>query len=309
EVTSSQISSWGRSARARAIAGCAIVGVVTLGAVGLAAAPIVVESTPVKDRRRFGLAEWVIPLVMLDALFAVFVWTQATTLFAGKEYILGEGGPDFADFARDGFGQLMAVTVLTLGVVVALSLVAGRETARERGLLRGLGGVLCVLTLIIVASALTRLTLYADAYGFNVPRLLGFAAEVWLGLVFVLVLAAGVRLRAQWLPRTVAAVGTCILLAVAAINPEALMARTHIDRTDQGFPLDTAFLSGLSSDAVDELDTLPNLDRSCVLTYMAAGLEDPDPWYAFNVSRQHARAVIRDGEAEYYCPSEPRNGG
>ena len=108
----------------------------------------------------------------------------------------------------------------------------------DLGLIRALGGVLCGLTLVIVASALKRLGLYADAYGFTWPRLLGFAGEVWLGLIFVLVLVAGVRLRAAWLPRATVAAAVGVLFALVAVNPEALMARTVLERYDGPYPVD-----------------------------------------------------------------------
>lgn len=278
----------------RAALGCVIAAALGLSAVQLTASPAGTNRAAKDLRVRFGLPEWVIPLVMLNALFALFVGTQATVLFAGHEYVLGRSGPDYAEYARDGFRQLTVVTVLALGVVIALSLLARRESSRERALLRGLGGVLCALTLVVVASALTRLSLYVSAYGFNAPRLLSFATEVWLGLIFVVVMAAGIRLRAPWLPKTVAALGTCVLLTVALVNPEAVMARTHIDRLDSGYPLDVSFLRSLSTDAADEINAMPEPERSCLLQAMAEELEQPDPWYGYNLSRQQARTLIQD---------------
>ncbi|MDT5029202.1 MAG: hypothetical protein QOE61_5628 [Micromonosporaceae bacterium] len=81
--------------------------------------------------------------------------------------------------------------------------------------------------LVIVAPALTRLSLYADAYGFNLPRLLAYAGEAWLGIIFVLLLIAGVRLRGAWLPRAMVVSAVAVLIALAAVNPEAQMARTY----------------------------------------------------------------------------------
>ncbi|WP_373872655.1 DUF4153 domain-containing protein [Actinoplanes couchii] len=44
-------------------------------------------------------------------------------------------------------------------------------------------GALAVLTLVIVASALHRMTVYTDMYGLTRLRLLVAACEVWFGLV------------------------------------------------------------------------------------------------------------------------------
>ncbi len=258
---------------------------------------------------RLGPLEWAIPLAMLDVLFGIFVWLQLRVLFGGDRYVLGPGGPDYAVHARGGFGQLATVTVLTLGVVATLVLVARRENAVERGLVRLLGGLLCALTLVIVASALKRLALYAGAYGFTVPRLLAFAGEVWLGLVFGLLLAAGVRLRAAWMPRAALAAGVLVLFTLVAVNPEALMARTLLARYGGPYPVDVRYLEGLSTDAAAEIATVPRIARCVLLDRQVQAQADDEPWYAFNLSRHRARAwladypVIEPSSPLYpYCP-------
>ena len=174
----------------RAVLGAAVVAGLAAGAAYLASthAPVVEVAVPASPapagaRRLLGLAEWLVPLAMLDVLFGTFVWVQFTTLFAGEEVVLTPGGPDYADYARNGFLQLVVVTILALGVIAVAGARAGRQTRRERVLLRVLGGLLCGLTLVVVASALKRMALYVGAYGFTGERLLGNAFEVWLGLV------------------------------------------------------------------------------------------------------------------------------
>jgi hypothetical protein len=214
-------------------------------------------------------------------------------LFGGHDYVRRVGGPDYADYARSGFGQLCAVTVLALGLAAAVGALAQRETRRQRVMIRTVGGLLCALTLVIVASALRRMLLYVDAYGFTWLRLLSFSFEIFLGLVFVLVLAAGVRLRGTWLPRSTAAVAVAVLFALVAVNPEALMARTHVDaRLDGRYPVDVAYVQELSADAVDEMLYLPDGVRGCALAALARELQNPDPWYQLNLAREHARDVL-----------------
>jgi len=200
ELTADWVRAVSFATLVRAVLGLLLVGVAALGATYLATTLRRPEPAARPRRQHLGLAEWALPLAMLDALFGLFVWVQFRVLFAGNEFILSDGGPDYADYARGGSAQLGVVTALTLGVLAVLGRYAGRADRLELGLLRLLGGVLCGLTLVVVASALTRLALYAGAYGLTPPRLLAFAAEVWLGLIVLLVLGAGVRLRAPWLP-------------------------------------------------------------------------------------------------------------
>jgi hypothetical protein len=164
-----------------------------------------------------------------------------------------------------------------LVVLAGLALWARRDTPGQRVALQVFGGLLCLLTLVVVASALTRLLTYVDAYGFTRTRLLGFAGEVWLGSVLVLVGIAGVGLRATWLPRTVVGAWVAVVIALAAVNPEAVMARTHIQsRVQGGYTLDYDFLRSLSTDAADEM-------RPCWMS--------GQPWYAWSYSYAHAMSI------------------
>ena len=100
-------------------------------------------------------------------------------------------------------------------------------------------GALCLLTLVVVASALYRMHVYEEAYGFTRLRLLVSVFEGWLGLVVVLVLGAGLRLRGPWVPRAVLLTGAASLLALAALNPDAYIARHNVDRFAETGKVDT----------------------------------------------------------------------
>jgi len=126
--------------------------------------------------------------------------------------------------------------------------------------------------------------------------LLPFTVEVWLGLVFVLLLAAGIKLRGNWLPRAIVASGAGVLFALVAVNPEALIARTTLARLETSYPVDYEYLDTLSADAVDEILRLPRAERNCALEQLSRELEGGDPWYAFNVARERARTALADVE-------------
>ena len=57
------------------------------------------------------------PLGVLDALFLAFVAVQATVLFGGHAHVLETEGLTYAEYARQGFWQLLWVSALTLLVL------------------------------------------------------------------------------------------------------------------------------------------------------------------------------------------------
>jgi Domain of unknown function (DUF4173) len=279
-----------------------VAGVVLGGAAYLRAAPPDLSGMDGPGRRRVARLEWAIPLALLVLLFAAFVAVQLAVLFGGSRHVLETDGLTYADYARSGFWQLLVVTGLTLAVVAGAVRWAPRDTRTDRVLIRVVLGALATLTLVIVASALHRMNVYADTYGLTRLRLLVALCELWLGVVFLLVLIAGVRVRAPWLARAVAGAGVLALLGLAAANPDGLIADRNIARYERTQNIDTTYLANLSADAVPALDRLGPDHRDCALNPISTDLSrTPDDWRGWNYGRSHARALLTRNPA----PEQP----
>jgi hypothetical protein len=264
-----------------------------LAAARTAAAPRRWDRIQVKPGNPRGRLEWTLPLVVLAALFAVFNVVQLTVLFGGYEKVLAETGLSYAQYARQGFWQLLTVTLLTV-LVIALALrLAPRGTDRDRLLVRSVLGTICVLTLVVVASAVRRMDLYVDAYGLTRLRISVAGVELWLGLVIVLIMAAGV-LGNRWLPRAIVACAAAGVLAFGLASPDALIADQQVSLFDSTKKIDLEYLRGLSADAVPALDRLPEPQRSCALEEISNGLDGAEPWYATSLGEVRARTILAD---------------
>ncbi|MET7864573.1 DUF4153 domain-containing protein [Micromonospora taraxaci] len=262
-----------------------------LGGAFLVSRPPDLEGLRPKQPRTAHRLEWTLPLGMLVALFSVFVLVQLTVLFGGAGHVLRTAGLTYAEYARGGFWQLLAVTALTLLVIAVAARRAPKATRADRLLVRVLLGALTALSLVIVASALYRMQVYADAYGATRLRLVVATIELWLGLLFVLVGGAVVRLRADWLPRLVIGTAVLALLGLALVNPDRLIAERNVDRYLQTGRLDVGYLSGLSADAVPALVRLPEPVRVCALGQIAAELPRDGVWET-NLGRERARREL-----------------
>jgi len=259
------------------------------------------ESRPRLVRR----VEWTLPVGSLVALFTGFVAVQATVLFGGSDHVLATAGLTYAQYARSGFWQLLTVTGLTVIVVSVAAQIAPRSAATDRLLLRTLLGLLSALTLVIVASALSRMAAYEQAYGFTRQRLLVAAGELWLGAIFLFILVAGIRLRGRWVPQAALAAAVAALLALVILNPDAFIARHNIARFAQTGRIDVDYLSTLSADAVPALQSLPEPYRSCVLDAINDELAGgrPDTWFQWNLGRSKARTQLHQRpSAPLSCP-------
>ncbi|WP_405388215.1 DUF4173 domain-containing protein [Streptomyces sp. NBC_01102] len=269
-----------------------------LAAAYSAAAPVRWDGITLRPGPARNRVEWALPLIVLNLLFAAFIALQLVVLLGGYDKVLDETGLLPAEYARQGFWQLLWATVLTL-LVIALALRwAPRSGPRDRTLVRSVLGVLCVLTLVVVASALRRMDLYVDAFGLTRLRISVTAVELWLGVVLVLILAAGV-FGAKLLPRAVAVSAAVGVLAFGLISPDGMIAEQSIERHGSDKTIDVLYLRDLSADAVPALNKLPEPYRSCALERIQRNLETSDaPWYATSWGEARARDILKGHLAE-----------
>jgi hypothetical protein len=193
---------------------------------------------PMPVANRLGATESNIALGALVALFAAFVAVQFATLFGGAAYVLRTPDLTYAENAHRGFAQLLVVAALTFAV-----LGAARRWAHPR---RVLEIALCLLSLVMLASALKRLGVYEETFGFTRLRFAAHAGLLYVGALFVLVLFT----RA---PQAIVAVTALAALAIALANPERTIAEHNVERYERTGMIDLAYLKTLGPDAAPAL--------------------------------------------------------
>ncbi|MEU5722620.1 DUF4153 domain-containing protein [Micromonospora sp. NPDC047738] len=270
----------------------AVGGLIAVAAVYTLAAPPDLSTVDKPSNRRLSLLEWAPAIAALTLLFVGFVVVQFTVLFGGQRHVQKVAGLSYSEYARSGFWQLLFVTLLTLAVLAAVSRWASRERPVERTVLRVLLGLLSALSVVIVVSALSRMWTYQKVYSFTGERIFVMAFELLLGVVFLMILAAGVRWQGRWIPGSTVALAVAMLLGLAVLNPEDYAARRNILRYEQTGKIDAWYLRALSADATPALAKLPDPVRRCTLSWIADDLAESDPWYAWNLGRYRARQEL-----------------
>lgn len=246
-------------------------------------------------RLSLGAVEVGIVLGLLDALFLAFVVVQVRYLFGGSGRVVATG-LTYAEYARRGFFELVTVAALALPLLLLFHWLLRAETpGQERGF-RILAGIMVGLLFVVVASALQRMYLYEQEFGLTQLRLYTTVFMLWISAVliwFVLTVLRGLRERFAF---GALVAGFAALLAVNAMNPDALIARTNIERAQDGEELDAYYLTTLSADAAPVLiEALPEIgDRRTGSDYtveeavLDRWAEDQTDWRSWNLSRSRA---------------------
>ena len=200
----------------------------------------------------FGVAP---ALYALVGLLAAFLGLQARALFGGSAYVLATTGVTYAEYARRGFFELVAVAAIVLVLLLLGDWILDRRTPDADRRFRTAGWMLVALLGVLMASALQRMMLYVSYYGLSDTRLYATAGMAWVGVAlgwFGWTILRGRRSRFG--------IGVLIISAgwIAALNvidPEVLVVRVNLARALEGRAFDTEYHATLSADAIPALLT------------------------------------------------------
>ncbi|MBI5354183.1 MAG: DUF4173 domain-containing protein [Chloroflexi bacterium] len=204
-----------------------------------------------------GYTESTIVLVSVLVLFLTFVVIQFQYFFGGQTNIHIDGFT-YAEYARRGFGELVAVAFFALLMLLTFSAITKRETETQRKIFSGLGVMLVALLLVMLLSAYQRLGLYEAAYGFSRLRTYTHVFLIWIGLLLITTIVLEIlrKERMFTFAMVIAALGFAMTLPI--LNVDAFIVNQNIQREtgpqkEDAVALDTQYFLNLSDDAVPSL--------------------------------------------------------
>ncbi|HNK64183.1 MAG TPA: DUF4173 domain-containing protein, partial [Anaerolineales bacterium] len=176
-----------------------------------------------------GFIESSIVLGSVVILFTLFVAIQFQYFFGGQTNINVEGFT-YAEYARKGFGELVAVAFFALMMLLTLSAVTRRETATQRKVYSGLGIALVSLLLVMLVSAYQRLGLYEAAYGFSRLRAYTHVFLVWIGLLLIVTIVLEVLHKERMFAFAMLAASIGFAASLPILNVDGFIVRQNIQR-------------------------------------------------------------------------------
>lgn len=260
------------------------------------------------------------PLFLVYVIFFISQWDYYLSAFTGVR----PAELTFADYAREGFFQLLAVTVINTLAALAVANFTVRRPADEAAprrdrthpLMRVYTALLAVFTLILIATALSKMFLYVNTYGMTHKRTYATWLMLLLAACFLALLIRQAVSRMN-LTATVLVLFLAFLTVLSVVNVDALILSHNTDaalggnlRALRGGVCEDCGYSGVPAAlefmaASEDPSAIPLADygmtegelaavRAEVGDYlhrMAEGLEDMK-WYGHNLVTLRARAAL-----------------
>ncbi|MBQ2734290.1 MAG: DUF4173 domain-containing protein [Clostridia bacterium] len=250
----------------------------------------------------------VTPILAVYVLFFVSQWSYYVSAFTHQ---LPEG-LTYADYARGGFFELCWVTAINAAILLLFHLLIKRGE-RDRGILNAIYSVLFSLaTLILIATALSKMLLYIDSYGLTQKRVYASLLMLLFAVSFLAVLVAQFVKKLRLLPTILV---LCLVFFGLAVLPnvDGMIADYNVDTYLSGdlpdVDVETLASYGEASvpalhrlyKALGERETLTKAEQGiCARTetlligFTQDMLEEKASIFAFNLPRHLAKGELRE---------------
>ena len=190
---------------------------------------------------------------ILSVLYLVFSGIQIVYLFLGNMQL--PDGYTYAEYAREGFFQLLAVSIINLVIVLI-----GLYYFKPSKVLKVVLTIMSLCTFIMIASSAMRMVIYIQYYYLTFLRIIVLWSLLVLTLIFGGVI---IYIRKESFPlfRYSLVVFTCLYIGLSFFHPDYWIAKVNLESTkasrNEFFKGDAyedySYLSMLSADAAPVL--------------------------------------------------------
>lgn len=123
-------------------------------------------------------------IILVCISYGLFIGLQSSYLFSAFAGIRPEYFT-YAEYARQGFFELCIIAVINVLIILGANTFSKTQKSHNR-ILRFINITLSVLTLLLIATAMSKMFLYISVYGLTVKRILTSVFMIWLTTVFLL---------------------------------------------------------------------------------------------------------------------------
>jgi len=219
-------------------------------------------------------------LSVISVCYLLYLFSQLAYFFSAFKGFLPNKEITYAEYARKGFFEMCIIAVINLMIVFLALLIAKKKEGKVCNAIKVLATFVAIFTLIIIATAISKMVLYISAYGMTVLRLTTSAFMVFLAVVFVSVILRIFFIKINIIKTALVAAG-CILLLLGTANVNAVCARYNYE----------SYISGRLTSV--DMEAMFRLGDEGI-PYLVKLADHKDSAVSAKAKRYLARAIIYD---------------
>ncbi|MCM1579644.1 MAG: DUF4173 domain-containing protein [Ruminococcus sp.] len=184
-------------------------------------------------------------------LYVIFFFSQASYFLSAFASRL-PGEISYSEYARQGFFELCAVSVINLVIIVGINLFCKySEDGSRPACIKIISCIVSVFTILLIATALSKMALYINAYGLTPLRVYTTWFMFLLAVIFLGIFLSLITPKVN-LPKLAITAFVIMFAALSFVNVEGMIITVNADRYLNGTleNFDTSLISEMSSSAV-----------------------------------------------------------
>lgn len=244
-------------------------------------------------------------LTILNIIYIIFDIIQI------KSLILHQVSMDisYAEYARQGFFQLMFVSVINISIILFSKLYENKENKANNRYVNIMSLIMIILTFIIIVSSFLRMNMYESEYGYTLLRLLVYVALITESIALIptciYIFNSKFKITKYYM----------IIVIIAYIilnysNVDYIIAYRNINRYYDTNKIDIDYLENYDTDNISLLIDLynkvedPSIHNSLVTYFKnlnsdTLGYIDINGFQEYNISKYKAQRLLKDLTLEY----------
>lgn len=197
-------------------------------------------------------------VIPLCVMYVIFFFSQASYFLSSFASRLPSDMASYSEYARRGFFELCFVALINLAVIIGINLFSKcGEDGKRSEFLKIMTVTLCVFTILLIVTAVSKMAMYISVYGLTRLRFYTSWFMLLLGVLFIGIIIS-VICRKFNLSRFAVTSFTVMFGLLSFSNADRLIAEYNIGRYLNGTlpSADITMFCELSADAVPAAEKL-----------------------------------------------------
>ncbi len=172
-------------------------------------------------------------LSAISVCYLLYLFSQLAYFFSAFKGFLPNGEITYAQYARKGFFEMCIIAVINLVIVFFALLLAKKKKGKVCHSIKAIATFISLFTMIIIATAISKMVLYINAYGMTILRITTSAFMLFLSVVFISVILR-IYIKKINIIKTALIAAGCIILILGTVNVNSVCARYNYESYKSG---------------------------------------------------------------------------